>query len=128
MLRRLGQRVRLYNTIAHGVFQGEMVWYTTGKRTDGLPAEERLWRRQGSRDLIGGELSRVLRAFYLSGILFNHKSPLRPQHFVSRKITAAAARIRAGSSERLALGNLANRRDWGWAPDYVEAMWKMLPA
>src|SRR5262249_60893453 len=54
--------------------------------------------------------------FACSGLLFNHESPLRPQRFVSRKITAAAARIRAGSSERLALGNLAIRRDWGWAP------------
>jgi GDPmannose 4,6-dehydratase len=45
---------------------------------------------------------------------------------VTRKVTAAAARIAAGSRERLALGNLSIRRDWGWAPDYVEAMWKML--
>ncbi len=61
-----------------------------------------------------------------SGLLFNHESPLRPHRFVTRKVTAAAARIGAGSRERLALGNLSIRRDWGWAPDYVEAMWKML--
>ena len=61
-----------------------------------------------------------------SGILFNHDSPLRPPRFVTRKITAAAARIGQGSRERLALGNLAVRRDWGWVPDYVEAMWAML--
>src|SRR5262249_59289056 len=64
--------------------------------------------------------------FACSGFLFNHESPLRPSRFVSRKITAAAARIGAGSRERLALGNLAIRRDWGWAPEYVEVMWKML--
>jgi GDPmannose 4,6-dehydratase len=64
--------------------------------------------------------------FACSGLLFNHESPLRPSRFVTRKITAAAARIGAGSRERLALGNLTIRRDWGWAPDYVEAMWKML--
>lgn len=64
--------------------------------------------------------------FACSGLLFNHDSPLRPSRFVTRKVTAAAARIGAGSRERLALGNLAVRRDWGWAPDYVEAMWKML--
>ena len=64
--------------------------------------------------------------FACSGLLFNHESPLRPSRFVTRKITAAAARIGAGSRERLALGHLTIRRDWGWAPDYVEAMWKML--
>jgi GDPmannose 4,6-dehydratase len=58
--------------------------------------------------------------------LFNHESPLRPSRFVTRKITAAAAKIAAGSGARLALGNLSIRRDWGWAPDYVEAMWSML--
>lgn len=61
-----------------------------------------------------------------SGILFNHESPLRPPRFVTRKIVAAAVRIAAGSSETLALGNLAIARDWGWAPEYVEAMWRML--
>jgi GDPmannose 4,6-dehydratase len=61
-----------------------------------------------------------------SGLLFNHESPLRPPHFVTRKITAAAVRIASGSRERLTLGNLAVRRDWGWAPDYVDAMWRML--
>ena len=64
--------------------------------------------------------------FACSGLLFNHESPLRPERFVTRKITAAAARIAAGSGERLRLGNLRIRRDWGWAPDYVGAMWTML--
>jgi GDPmannose 4,6-dehydratase len=64
--------------------------------------------------------------FACSGLLFNHESPLRPARFVTRKIAAAATRIAAGSGERLALGDLSIRRDWGWAPDYVEAMWKML--
>jgi GDPmannose 4,6-dehydratase len=64
--------------------------------------------------------------FTCSGLLFNHESPLRPTRFVTRKITQAAVAIAGGSRERLALGNLAIRRDWGWAPDYVEAMWKML--
>src|SRR5204862_8222872 len=60
------------------------------------------------------------------GIRFNHESPLRPPRFVTRKGTAAAAKSAAGKRERLALGNLAIRRDWGWAPEYVEAMWRML--
>src|SRR5271163_4566983 len=61
-----------------------------------------------------------------TGILFNHESPIRPQRFVTRKVVAAACRIARGSGERLTLGNLQIRRDWGWAPEYVEAMWKML--
>ena len=61
-----------------------------------------------------------------TGILFNHESPIRPQRFVTRKIIAAACRISQGSGEKLTLGNLRIRRDWGWAPEYVEAMWKML--
>ena len=61
-----------------------------------------------------------------SGILFNHESPLRPERFVTRKIVAAAARIAAGDTAKLILGNLAIHRDWGWAPEYVEAMWAML--
>ena len=64
--------------------------------------------------------------FACSGILFNHESPLRPERFVTRKVVAAAVRIAAGSKERLTLGNLAIRRDWGWAPEYVDAMWRMM--
>lgn len=64
--------------------------------------------------------------FACSGILFNHESPLRPERFVTKKIIAAAARIAAGGQEKLHLGNIAIRRDWGWAPEYVEAMWLML--
>lgn len=61
-----------------------------------------------------------------SGILFNHESPLRPERFVTQKIIRSACRIAAGSKERLTLGRLDIQRDWGWAPEYVEAMWKML--
>ena len=64
--------------------------------------------------------------FACSGILFNHESPLRPERFATKKIIAAACRIAAGSMEKLALGNITIRRDWGWAPEYVEAMWLML--
>jgi GDPmannose 4,6-dehydratase len=64
--------------------------------------------------------------FACSGILFNHESPLRPLRFVTRKIVSAAARIAAGSGEKLRLGNIEVKRDWGWAPEYVEAMWRML--
>jgi GDPmannose 4,6-dehydratase len=61
-----------------------------------------------------------------SGILFNHESPRRGKRFVTHKVTRAVARIRAGLQDRVYLGNLASRRDWGYAPEYVEAMWLML--
>jgi GDPmannose 4,6-dehydratase len=64
--------------------------------------------------------------FVGSGILSNHESPLRPAQFVTTKIIQAVRRIAAGSGERLSLGNVSVRRDWGWAPDYVEAYWRML--
>lgn len=61
-----------------------------------------------------------------TGILFNHESPLRPERFVTQKIVRTAARIAAGSKAKLEMGNIDIQRDWGWAPEYVEAMWKML--
>ena len=64
--------------------------------------------------------------FACNGILFNHESPLRPARFVTRKIVSAACRIAKGSTEKLELGKLNIVRDWGWAPEYVEAMWRML--
>src|SRR2546421_185129 len=66
--------------------------------------------------------------FAVNGILFNHESPLRGETFVTRKITRAVARIAAGLQDKLYLGNLDAQRDWGYAPDYVEAMWLMLQA
>ncbi len=66
------------------------------------------------------------RMFVANGILFNHESPLRGETFVSRKITRAAGRIKLGLQEKLYLGNLEARRDWGFAGDYVETMWLML--
>jgi len=64
--------------------------------------------------------------FACNGILFNHESPRRGETFVTRKITMAVARIKAGLQKKLYLGNLEAKRDWGYAPEYVEAMWSML--
>jgi GDPmannose 4,6-dehydratase len=64
--------------------------------------------------------------FACTGILFNHESPLRPERFVTQKIVLAVKRIAQGSNEKLKLGRLDIARDWGWAPEYVEAMWRML--
>jgi GDPmannose 4,6-dehydratase len=64
--------------------------------------------------------------FACNGILFNHESPRRGETFVSRKITRAIARIRAGLQEKLYMGNLDAKRDWGYTPEYVDAMWRMM--
>ena len=64
--------------------------------------------------------------FATNGILFNHESSRRGETFVTRKITRAVARIQAGIQDKLFLGNLDSRRDWGYAPEYVETMWMML--
>jgi GDPmannose 4,6-dehydratase len=84
----------------------------------------------GISKVAGYELTRNYREshalFAVSGMLFNHESPRRPHQFVSRKITSAAALAKAGKLTRLHLGNLAARRDWGHAREYVNAMWLML--
>ena len=64
--------------------------------------------------------------FACNGILFNHESPRRGENFVTRKITLAVANILAGKQEKLSLGNMNAKRDWGFAGDYVEGMWRML--
>jgi GDPmannose 4,6-dehydratase len=64
--------------------------------------------------------------FAVSGILFNHESPRRGREFVTRKISEAVARIKLGLTDHLRLGNVDAKRDWGYAPEYVDAMWRML--
>jgi len=76
------------------------------------------WQTANYRDAYG--------LFGCTGILFNHESFLRPERFVTKKIVSAACRIAAGSKETLRLADISIKRDWGWAPDYVEAMWLML--
>jgi GDPmannose 4,6-dehydratase len=123
-LRSLASSVRFYNA-ASGECFGD---------TGGRPADEHtafrprspyavakaaaFWEVVNYRESYG--------LFACSGLLFNHESPLRPARFVTRKAVAAAARIARGSKEKLMLGNTAIRRDWGWAPEYVAAMWRML--
>ncbi len=102
--------------------------------TRGLPADESVPFRPRSPYAVAKaaahwEVANYREAYGLyacSGILFNHESPLRPERFVTRKIVAAAARISRGGEEKLILGNVHVKRDWGWAPEYVEAMWRML--
>jgi len=78
------------------------------------------WMTRNYRDAYG--------LFAVNGILFNHESPRRGETFVTRKITRAVARIAAGIQDELFLGNLDARRDWGYAPEFVEGMWRMLQA
>jgi GDPmannose 4,6-dehydratase len=125
-LRRLGGKARFYNAGSSECFGDSGTRGARRQRADGVPAQESLRGGEGGGDLLVANYREYYGLFACSGILFNHESPWRPSRFVTRKITAAAANIGAGSRERLALGNLSIRRDWGWAPDYVEAMWTML--
>ena len=124
VIRFLEQPIRLYNACSGECF-GDTGDQPADENTPFRPRSPyavakaaAFWEVANYRDAYG--------LFACNGILFNHESPLRPERFVTRKIVAAACRIAAGSRERLVLGNLAIRRDWGWAPEYVEAMWRML--
>lgn len=123
-LRTLGGDIRFYNAGSGECF-GD---------TGGIPAHEETAFRPRSPYAVAKAAAcwqvslyrQAYGVFACSGILFNHESPLRPERFVTRKVVAAAVRIAAGSKERLTLGNLSIRRDWGWAPEYVDAMWRMM--
>ncbi|MCM2358010.1 MAG: GDP-mannose 4,6-dehydratase [Geobacteraceae bacterium] len=123
-IRFCGEPIRLYNAGSSECFGN----------TDGAAADESTPFRPRSPYAVAKaaafwEVANYREAYGLfacSGILFNHESPLRPERFVTKKIIAAACRIAAGSRETLHLGNTSIQRDWGWAPEYVEAMWRML--
>jgi GDPmannose 4,6-dehydratase len=116
--------VRLYNASSSECFGNTL----TGAAHEGTPFYPRSpyavakasahWLVTNYRESYG--------LYACNGILFNHESTLRPKRFVTQKIIQTAKRIAAGSAERLTLGRLDICRDWGWAPEYVEAMWRML--
>ncbi len=123
-LRFLESRVRLYSAGSSECF-GDTEGLAANEKTAfhpkspyGVAKATAFWQVANYRESYG--------LFACSGILFNHESLLRPARFVTRKIAQAAARIALGSEERLTLGDLSIQRDWGWAPEYVEAMWAML--
>jgi GDPmannose 4,6-dehydratase len=123
-VRHIGRDIRFYNAAS-----SEMFGDTGGTRADVHTAFRPMSPYATAKAASFWAVDTYRRAYGLfacSGILFNHESPLRPSRFVTMKVAAAAARIRAGSQEKLNLGNLAITRDWGWAPEYVEAMWHML--
>jgi GDPmannose 4,6-dehydratase len=123
-IRFMDSGARLYNASSSECFGN----------TDGVPATEETPFRPRSPYAVAKaaafwEVANYREAYGLfacSGILFNHESPLRPERFVTQKIVSAACRIAAGSDETLKLGNTSVQRDWGWASEYVEAMWLML--
>ena len=123
-IRFLGEPVRLYNassTECYGETEGEGAVETTPFRPRSPYAVAKAashWVVVNYRESYG--------LFASNGILSNHESPLRPERFVTRKIACAASRIKAGRQTELRLGNLAIQRDWGWAPEFVDAMWRIL--
>ena len=124
VLRRLQHKARLFNAGSSECF-GETSAEGANELTAFRPRSPYGVAKAAAISLVAN-YREAYDLFACSGLLFNHESPLRPTRFVTRKITAAAAGIAAGSDERLTLGNISIRRDWGWAPDYAEAMWRML--
>ena len=123
-IRFTGKKIRLYNAGSSECF-GDLSDESATEETPFRPRSPyavakaaAFWQVSNYRDAYG--------IFACSGILFNHESPLRPERFVTKKIALAAARIARGIQKELSLGNTAVWRDWGWAPEYVEAMHCML--
>ena len=123
-IRFLGRPIRFYNAGSGECFgntQGVPATETTPFRPlspYAVAKSAAFWEVANYREAYG--------LFACSGILFNHESPLRPERFVTRKIVRAACAIASGAKPKLPLGNMTIRRDWGWAPEYVVAMWLML--
>jgi len=123
-LRFLGAKTRFYNAGSSECFgdnEGKPADEATAFRPRSPYAVAKataFWQVTNYRESYG--------LFACSGILFNHESPLRPSRFVTKKIIEKAVQISNGSQEILKLGDLSIKRDWGWAPEYVEAMWRML--
>ena len=123
-IRFIGAKIKLYNASSSECF-GD---------TGGQPATEITPFRPRSPYAVAKsaafwEVANYREAYNLfacSGILFNHESPLRPQRFVTQKIVSVVCKIAKGSNEKLHLGNISVQRDWGWTPEYVEAMFLML--
>jgi GDPmannose 4,6-dehydratase len=125
-MRMLKSHARVYNACSSECF-GDVMGAPADENTPfrprspyGVAKAAAFWQISSYREAYG--------LYACSGILFNHDSPLRPERFVTQKVVQAACRIAAGSRERLKLGDLSIQRDWGWAPEYVEAMWRMLQA
>lgn len=124
VIRFLGIPIKIYNASSSECF-GDLSQSAADENTPFHPRSPyavakatAFWQVSNYREAYG--------LFACSGILFNHESPLRPERFVTQKIVSTVCRISKNKSEKLHLGNLDIKRDWGWAPEYVEAMYLML--
>lgn len=123
-IRFIGKPIRLYNASSSECF-GDVGPQRANEETPFHPRSPYGVAKASAHWLVTN-YRQSYNIFACNGILFNHESPLRPARFVTRKIVSSACRIARGSEEKLHLGRLDVVRDWGWAPEYVEAMWQML--
>ncbi|MDR3371567.1 GDP-mannose 4,6-dehydratase [Rhodoferax sp.] len=123
-IRFLGGRIKLYHASSSECF-GDVGPIPASERTPFHPRSPYAVAKASAHWMVAN-YREAYGLYACSGLLFNHESPLRPARFVTRKIIDSALRIAGGSDEKLMLGQLAICRDWGWAPEYVDAMWRML--
>jgi GDPmannose 4,6-dehydratase len=123
-IRFLGKKVKLYHAGSSECF-GSLGQQAAKEDTPFRPSSPYAVAKAAAHWLVANYRD-AYGLFACNGILFNHESPLRPARFVTQKIVSAAARIADGSGEKLTLGRLDIVRDWGWAPEYVDAMWRMM--
>jgi len=124
VIRLLSKQVRFYNAGSSECF-GDTGDTPANEQTTFAPRSPYAVAKSTAKWLINS-YRESYGLYACTGILFNHESPLRPERFVTQKIIAGAAKIKAGQLDKLQLGNLDISRDWGWAPEYVEAMWLMM--
>jgi GDPmannose 4,6-dehydratase len=124
VIRLLGKSVRFYNAGSSECF-GDTGTSAANENTPFAPRSPYAVAKSTAKWLINS-YRESYGLYACTGILFNHESPLRPERFVTQKIVMGASKIKAGLAQKLELGNLEVYRDWGWAPEYVEAMWLMM--
>ncbi len=124
VIRLLGKSVRFYNAGSSECF-GDTGSMPASENTPFAPRSPYAVAKSTAKWLINS-YRESYGLYACTGILFNHESPLRPERFVTQKIVMGASKIKAGLAQKLELGNLDVCRDWGWAPEYVEAMWLMM--
>ncbi|HEX3582943.1 MAG TPA: GDP-mannose 4,6-dehydratase [Thermoanaerobaculia bacterium] len=125
VLRFLGKPIRLYNASSSESF-GTIPPGTASDETTPFMPRSPYATAKSTAHWLTANYREAYGLFACSGILFNHESPLRPERFVTRKVVKAAVAITAGKKMRLALGDVTVVRDWGYAPEFAEAMWLML--
>jgi GDPmannose 4,6-dehydratase len=124
VIRFLGLPVRFYNAGSSECF-GDTSGTAADEKTPFHPSSPYAVAKASAHWLVANYRN-AYGLFACTGILFNHESHLRPTRFVTRKIIKAAVEISRGNQEKLILGNMDIKRDWGWSPEYVDAMWRML--